>query len=210
MGYAQSFMTISGKASYYGKNFHGKYTASGEIYDMNGLTAAHRTLPLHTIVKVTNIINKKSVTVKINDRGPVYKGFAIDLSKGAATKLDMINRGVVPVLIEIIKFNKNLKGKATKLLSNHYLSVKPISTKTSKTKRSAYYVQLAAFSIYKNAYSYSKTLKLNGNYKNIIKQTLNNGNKLYHVLIEASSEKEAFIKLAELKTKGYQPIIKTL
>jgi peptidoglycan lytic transglycosylase len=92
-----------GKASWYGKKFHGRKTASGERYNMYQLTAAHKTLPFGTKVKVTNMDNGKSVVVRINDRGPFVKGRIIDLSRAAAKKVDMINAGVAFVKVEIIK-----------------------------------------------------------------------------------------------------------
>ena len=92
-----------GNASWYGPGFNGKKTASGEIFNMNKLTAAHKTLNFGTIVRVTNLNNNKRVIVKINDRGPFTKGRIIDLSKKAALAIDMINDGVVPVKIELLK-----------------------------------------------------------------------------------------------------------
>ncbi len=91
-----------GMASWYGKKFHGKKTASGERFNMYALTAAHKTLPFDARVKVTNLSNKKSVKVRINDRGPWTKGRIIDLSYGAARKIDMIDKGVVKVRVEIL------------------------------------------------------------------------------------------------------------
>ena len=83
----------SGVASYYGKQFHGRRTASGERFDMTQLTAAHRTLPFGSRVKVTNPSNGKSVVVRINDRGPFHGGRVIDLSRSAASSLGLIARG---------------------------------------------------------------------------------------------------------------------
>ena len=96
--------TQTGIASWYGRAHHGKTTAQGEPFDMNKLTAAHRTLPLGTWVRVTNTRNGRSVEVRINDRGPYGKrGRIIDLSEAAARRLDMIDAGVVPVIVEVIK-----------------------------------------------------------------------------------------------------------
>ena len=92
-----------GLASYYAHKFHGRPTASGEIFDMNGMTAAHRTIALGTIVRVTHIGNGRSVVVKVNDRGPFVEDRILDLSLGAAKKLDMIGEGVAHVKIEILK-----------------------------------------------------------------------------------------------------------
>jgi rare lipoprotein A (peptidoglycan hydrolase) len=89
-----------GEASFYGKGFHGKKTASGEKFNQHKLTAAHPTLPLGTEAKVTNLETGKSVKVEINDRGPYAKGRDLDLSKGAAKELGMTKGGVAPVKIE--------------------------------------------------------------------------------------------------------------
>src|SRR5699024_6298739 len=90
----------TGLASWYGRQFHGRKTASGETFDMNGLTAAHRSLPLNCYVKVTNKTNGKSVVVKVNDRGPFHGNRVMDLSYGAAKQLGITNKGVGNVSIE--------------------------------------------------------------------------------------------------------------
>jgi len=91
-----------GRASWYGPGFHRKRTASGEMFDQNKLTAGFRTLPLGSIVEITNLKNRKRVRVKINDRGPWVKGRTIDLSQSAAERLDMVKTGVAPVKITMI------------------------------------------------------------------------------------------------------------
>jgi rare lipoprotein A len=96
-------ITETGKASYYADKFEGRKTASGEIFHQRGLTAAHRTLPFGTKVKVTNIANGRSVKVRINDRGPFAEGRVIDLSKKAAKKIGMISTGVAPVEVKYKK-----------------------------------------------------------------------------------------------------------
>ncbi len=93
-----------GLASWYGGKFHGRMTSSGEMFDTNSLTAAHRTLPFGTIVKVTNLDNGRSVLVKINDRGPFVGGRIIDLSRAAALQLGMIDTGVARVSLQIVEF----------------------------------------------------------------------------------------------------------
>lgn len=90
----------SGVASWYGRQFHGKKTASGEVFDQNGLTAAHRSLPLNCYVKVTNKSNGKSVIVKVNDRGPFSSNRVMDLSYGAAKQIGLVNAGSGNVVIE--------------------------------------------------------------------------------------------------------------
>jgi rare lipoprotein A len=90
----------TGVASWYGVRHHGKRTASGELYDQKKFTAAHRTLPWGSVVRVTNLANGKSVEVRINDRGPFGKGRIIDLSRAAAKVLDMLRTGTAQVKIE--------------------------------------------------------------------------------------------------------------
>ncbi|MFL3025900.1 MAG: septal ring lytic transglycosylase RlpA family protein [Candidatus Neomarinimicrobiota bacterium] len=98
---------IKGISSFYAEDFHGKLTANGEVYDMYGLTAAHKTLPLNTIVRVTNISNNKSLILRINDRGPYVKGRILDCSYGAAKKLGFVNDGTAKVKIEVIEWGDN-------------------------------------------------------------------------------------------------------
>ncbi len=98
---------IVGISSFYGPDFHGKLTANGEVYDMYGRTAAHKTLPLNTIVRVTNLSNGRSIIVRINDRGPYVAGRILDLSYGAAKKLGFLNQGTTKVKIEIIEVGDN-------------------------------------------------------------------------------------------------------
>ena len=92
-----------GKASWYGRLFQHHKTASGEPYEMNDFTAAHRTLPLGSWVKVTNLSNARSVTVRINDRGPVQRNRIIDLSYGAAKTLGLGHDGVAPVRLDVVE-----------------------------------------------------------------------------------------------------------
>ena len=99
-------MTLRGKASYYGENFHGQKTASGEIFNMYALTAAHKSLPFGTQIQVTNIENNKSVIVRINDRGPFIGGRILDLSYRAGREIQMIARGTVEVKIKIIRLGR--------------------------------------------------------------------------------------------------------
>jgi rare lipoprotein A len=92
-----------GVASYYGKEYQGKKTASGEIYDSNKMTAAHRTLPFGANVRVTDLSSSRSVVVRVNDRGPFARGRIIDLSLAAARKLGIIRAGKATVKLEIAR-----------------------------------------------------------------------------------------------------------
>ena len=91
-----------GIASWYGEQFHGKQAANGELFDMSALTAAHRTLPLGSIVRVVNMQNGKHVRVRINDRGPYVNGRILDLSYGAASRLGMVMGGISAIQLEVI------------------------------------------------------------------------------------------------------------
>ena len=95
--------TQSGDASYYANKFEGRKTASGTVYRHNKLTAAHNTLPFGTVVRVTNPRNKRSVKVTVTDRGPHAKGRVIDLSRKAAQQIDIVDAGVAPVKLKVMK-----------------------------------------------------------------------------------------------------------
>jgi len=94
--------TEEGSASWYGNPFHGRHASNGEVYDMYKLTAAHRTLPFETMVRVTNLNNGKTTTVRITDRGPFVAGRIIDLSLAAAREIESVGPGVVPVRLEVL------------------------------------------------------------------------------------------------------------
>jgi len=107
---------FEGIASWYGPKFHGNKTSSGEVYDMHGLTAAHKTLPMNTMVKVYNKRNKRSVIVRINDRGPFVEGRIIDLSFAAGKQVGLDISGTAPVEVEVLGFDRHvtpLKGDPT-------------------------------------------------------------------------------------------------
>jgi rare lipoprotein A len=102
-GASKSAFTESGQGSYYADKFNGRATTSGEIYRPGRLTAAHNTLPFGTKIKVTNTRNGHSVKVVVNDRGPHAKGRIVDVSKRAARKLDLIDAGVIPVRLKVLR-----------------------------------------------------------------------------------------------------------
>jgi rare lipoprotein A len=156
--------TQKGIASWYGSNFHGRKTSNGEIYNMYAYTAAHKTLPMNTIVKVTNLNNHKSVVVRINDRGPFVNGRIIDLSYAAAKKIGMDKIGTAPVKIEVISLGNKKKRSLNK-----------------------YVIQIGAFRSYKSAKIFAEKYK-NLGYNIKIKKI----NGLYKVFISGfSNYKEA-------------------
>src|SRR5215470_16295459 len=102
-----------GLASWYGVPFHGRRASNGEIYDMNKLTAAHRTMAFNTMVRVTNLSNGRTVVVRITDRGPFVENRIIDLSRAAAQTIESIGPGVVPVRLEVVSGNDPFGGYFT-------------------------------------------------------------------------------------------------
>ncbi len=125
-----------GVASWYGKKFHGKLTSNGETYNMYDMTAAHKTLPLPSTVKVTNLRNGRSVIVRVNDRGPFVDDRIIDMSYAAAQKLDMVQSGTTKVRVETI---------------NNYGRNKPVSYDTDAEQFDTIYMQIGAFGERANA-----------------------------------------------------------
>ncbi|KJY92750.1 lipoprotein [Vibrio neptunius] len=115
--------TQEGVASWYGKKFHGHQTSNGEVYDMYSMSAAHKTLPIPSYVKVTNKDNGRSAVVRVNDRGPFHQGRIIDLSFAAATKLDVIHTGTANVTIEVISVDKPTQAHKQKALPKFVVQV---------------------------------------------------------------------------------------
>ena len=141
-----------GVASWYGRRYHGNTTASGEIYDMYAMTAAHPTLPLPSYAKVTNLENGKSIIVRLNDRGPFMSDRLIDLSYTAAYKLGVLAKGSSRIEVESILPARNIP-------SNRLATTSPANTKKSPTDAKAsevneIYLQLGAFGLSDNAHSF--------------------------------------------------------
>lgn len=141
-----------GRASWYGKKFHGAKTANGEIYDMHQMTAAHPTLPLPSYAKVTNLSNGKSVIVRVNDRGPFLRGRIIDLSYAAAFQLDYIKHGSAEVLVEkmtpdaIARYHAERSGTRTVARSASVEQVSLVKpSELSTVSRTPLYLQIGAF-----------------------------------------------------------------
>ena len=135
-----------GIASWYGSKFHGHSTSSGETYDMYGMTAAHRSLPLPTFVKVTNLENNKYVIVRVNDRGPFHPNRLIDLSYAAAKKLGITGQGTAKVEIRaIVPADDNTRLAETETIPE------PGEATPAKTSESKMYLQVGAFSDRRNA-----------------------------------------------------------
>ncbi|MBW1676694.1 MAG: septal ring lytic transglycosylase RlpA family protein [Deltaproteobacteria bacterium] len=145
-----------GTASWYGKDFHGRKTSSGEAYNMYAMTAAHKTLPLGTYVRVCNLNNDETVDVRINDRGPFVRGRIIDLSYEAAQRIGLVGPGTVPVKIVALGSLKEtvVGGKVQRTLvpGNYYVGDFTIQVGAFKDKENAVRLRNKLGETYKNAH----------------------------------------------------------
>jgi rare lipoprotein A len=172
----------TGVASWYGEDFHGRPTSSGEIYNMNELTAAHPTLPFGTMIEITNLLNGRTVTVRINDRGPFVGGRVIDLSYAAARLLDMVGPGTIPVRLEIVK-------EASPAVAGRNL-----------------FVQVGAFILQANAETLAANLR--PNFPGVMVSLFQTETQTYYrVRISASSPDEARTLAGRLSRLGYNVIL---
>ncbi|MBF0567230.1 MAG: septal ring lytic transglycosylase RlpA family protein [Nitrospirae bacterium] len=178
-------------ASWYGPDFHGKLTASGERYDMYAMTAAHKTLPFGTILKLTNPDTGVSVTVTVTDRGPFVAGRDIDLSYRAAKEVGVIGPGVLAVMVQYM-------GRDMKYA--RYVRV-------SESTGSSYTIQTAAYEDRQNAERLKATLEMS--YTGVfIKQAAINGKTYYRVRVGHYSEKEKAMSNAKrLANEGYDTFV---
>ena len=168
-------------ASFYAEKFHGKRTSNGEIFNMNDLTCAHKSLPFNTILKVTNLSNGKSVQVRVNDRGPFVAGREIDLSKAAAKKIGMINSGTAKVKIQIVKMGKNdkLSQQTAKSATKIMEKIEP-KKQVQINPNKMYEIQIGSYSVKDNATKVGQKIKKTG-IKNVV---LRNSKTNYQVVIK--------------------------
>jgi rare lipoprotein A len=183
--YVTKGQVMRGVSSWYGPNFHGKYTSNGEIYNMHARTAAHKTWPMDTIVKVHNLENDKSTIVRINDRGPFVKGRIIDCSYTAGKELGLDKMGIARVAIEVLGVAGKMKHQ------NDRAKSKP---KAKKIKNSSYGIQIAAFSALLGANKTKLSLaRAYPQYTPLIKRSRNASGMVLHkvLLMGFKSENEA-------------------
>lgn len=177
----------TGVSSWYGPNFHGKLTANGEVYDMDGVTAAHRTLPFGTILLVENLDNGKTVQVRINDRGPYAKDRIIDLSRAAAKEIDMIGPGTARVRLYLVKGD----------LEN---------SRITDIKVPTYTVQLGSYQTKSEADKHSA--KIDGSFVETVKV---NGKKFYRVYKGTYTDpEEAKSEMNRLNQQGHAGFVKQI
>jgi rare lipoprotein A len=171
-----------GLASWYGNPYHGRHTTSGEVYDMNTLTAAHRTLPFNTLVAVHNLDNGKDVQVRINDRGPFVNGRVIDLSLAAARKIELVGPGTARVKLEVLNrvaveqlFAIQIgafkdKANAERLVNRLALEWQAVQTRQVEDDRGLFYrVFVGRFPDYSQAMQALQKLRSQGNQGYIIR-----------------------------------------
>ena len=186
---------FSGRASWYGPDFHGKLTSSGEVYDMNEMTAAHKTLPMNTIVQVTNKENGRTTVVRINDRGPFVETRIIDLSKEAATRLGIVGKGTAMVTLKVLGFGQN----SSKIIPTQ----RELDKGPKQEILSDFSIQIGSFSSFEGALSTQKRYDGTDGYKTIVKDIQNGGQRVFKVWLGGfQSETEARDYLAKGKFKG--------
>jgi rare lipoprotein A len=184
--YVEVGQVMKGVSSWYGPNFHGKYTSNGEVYNMHARTAAHKTWPMDTMVKVNNLQNGKSTIVRINDRGPFVRGRIIDCSYTAGKEIGLDRMGIAKVSIEVLGF-------AGKVESSVKIAKEKKTHTQTRVLLSNFGIQVGAFRRYAGAQFVKRSyMKRNRRYNPIIKRFNVDGSPLYRVwLMGFGSEQEA-------------------
>lgn len=174
----------TGKASFYADKFEGSPTASGEKYKHNKLTAAHKTLPFGTRVKVTNLSNNQSVEVVVNDRGPYVENRVIDLSKSAAEKLGFVNQGIAEVKVEVVDAGDGKSSAPVGTVSNVTVEEKEFyDFEISRLNPKGFGVQIGTYQELVNMMRLSENLKNSYKKKVTIQVKVLNGVKFYGIIL---------------------------
>ena len=176
--------TQSGKASFYADKFEGRPTASGEKYKHAKLTAAHKTLPFGTQVRVTNTANKKTVEVIINDRGPYVDGRIIDLSKSAAEKLGFIQQGLADVTVEVIDAGDGKGSGQVRPITNVAVDEKEFyDFEVERLKPAGFGIQIGTYQELVNVMRIADNLKSSYQKKVAVQVKVVNGIKYYGIIL---------------------------
>ena len=185
------YTDLNGVASWYGPGFNGKRTANGEIYNQNHFTAAHRFLPMNTRIKVTNVLNGKTIVVRINDRGPYKKGRVLDVSKKVAYELGFLKAGTTPVKLDVVQYPKNYDPK---------LGLAPYKKVV---------VQLAVFTKKERAIHYKKYI--GGRYHKLMFMVDEPESGSFHVVAGPYSQRSRAKSVSSsLSSDGIQNIVRSL
>jgi rare lipoprotein A len=185
---------LRGEASWYGPNFHGKLTSNGERYNMYAMTAAHKTLPMNTVVRVTNRKNGKSAVVRINDRGPFVDARIIDLSKAAASKIDMIGSGTASVELVVLGFEP--EG------STGISDLSTLGKGPAEKFMTSYAAQIGSFSDIEGAITIQEKYDGTDGYNTIIKDTQYRGDRIFKVWVtgfKSEAEVKDYIRNGRFK-----------
>ena len=175
--------TIGGRASWYGSDFHGKSTSNGEAYDMYAMTAAHKTLPMNTVVRVTNLENNQKTIVRINDRGPFVESRIIDLSFAAAKEIDLVAKGSAQVSLEVLGFEPS---------DSKSINLTILAKGPRQEVLNSFAVQIGAFANIQGALETKNKYASFHGYSAIIKDSQYNNTQLFRVWLRGfRSEAEA-------------------
>ncbi|MFT5662343.1 MAG: rare lipoprotein A [Sulfurimonas sp.] len=179
-----------GNASWYGPDFHGKLTSNGERYNMYDMTAAHKTLPMNTVVKVINRNNGLTAVVRINDRGPFISTRIIDLSNSAARKIKMVGAGVAPVSIEVLGFYSKNKKRIIRKKATKKPNKVIIPKKVKKTADGSYSLQIASFSNIDGAIKIQEKYDQTDGYATVIKDIQTENGRFFKVYLRGFNTAE--------------------
>lgn len=194
----------TGKASYYADKFEGHLTASGEKYRHSKLTAAHKTLPFGTRLKVTNLANQATVIVVVNDRGPYVDGRILDLSKSAAEQLGYINQGIADVRIEVLDAGDGKTSTEVKPIDQVAVDEKEMyDFEVSRISPSGYGVQIGTYQELVNLMRLTDNLKTSYKKKVLVQVKVLNGVKYYSLIIGQFSSRDKADKLLSVIRKKY-------
>jgi len=198
-------LSYTATASWYGDDFHGRRTASGEVYDMHGYTAAHKTFPFGTKLRVTYIRTGRSTVVTVNDRGPFVHGRDLDLSRGAADDIGLMVDGVGEVYVEVLERDE----RYVKYVKSGSVGGGTKATPVKYEPGTKFRVQVGAFEDPLNAKHLSQGLKLG--YDDVRVQLASVNGRLYHrVQVGLFDSREDAVELAEtLADEGYETLIFT-
>ena len=198
---ADDSLETNGKASYYHDDFQGLETSSGDVYDMNDFTAAHKSLPFNTFIHVTNKINNKSVVVRVNDRGPFVKSRIIDLARSAAQKIEMVPFGVVPVKIQVLDMLNYVQTTDSLLKENDvwdcYGNQKTLDGVTVYIWKTEYW---------KHAFYMASDLTIDYHLDCVVVKTKGNvKHRMYYLLVTGiASKREATKLIDQLRKDGFR------
>ena len=190
-----------GIASWYGHPYHGRKTSNGETYDMNKMTAAHTRLPFGTWVNVENLETRRSTQVRINDRGPFTARYIIDLSRAAASEIQMIGAGTVRVRLTVISGPDSNTKRGSSKRSPRPVTSRPVSPK------GGYEIQIGSFKSQANAKTLAWAAKQKG-HRVEVKPFRRGGSRLYRVVVAGGTREAANKRLRKLESQGFKGFVR--